>query len=81
MVLNMKKLLASIMMVSLLAACNNNGSNEGDKLDSLNERKDTLIENVDSTADAKIDSIKNQSEELKDKFDSSFEARKDSIKD
>jgi hypothetical protein len=76
----MKKVLASLLILGFLAACNNEAGNAGDKVDSLNERKDTLLQNVDSTADAKIDSIKNKSEELKNKFDSSIEAKKDSIK-
>jgi hypothetical protein len=76
----MKKVLASLFILGFLAACNNEAGNAGDKVDSLNERKDTLLQNVDSTKDAKIDSIKNKSEELKDKFDSSIEAKKDSIK-
>jgi hypothetical protein len=76
----MKKIFASLLILGSLAACNNEAGNVENKVDSLNERKDTLLENVDSTADAKIDSIKNRSEELKDKFDSSIEAKKDSIK-
>jgi hypothetical protein len=75
----MKKILASLFLFAFLAACNNAGKNEN-KVDSLNERKDTLLNKVDSTKNAKIDSIKNRSEELKDKFDSSIDAKKDSVK-
>jgi hypothetical protein len=76
----MKKFLASLLILGALAACNNEAGNAGNKVDSLNERKDSLLENVDSTKDAKIDSLNNRSEELKDKFDSSIEVKKDSIK-
>lgn len=76
----MKKILASLLILGSLAACNNEAGTTENKVDSLNERKDTLLEKVDSTADAKIDSIKNRKEELKEKFDSSIEAKKDSVK-
>jgi peptidoglycan hydrolase CwlO-like protein len=76
----MKKLLAALLVLGTLAACNNESKSVENKVDSLNERKDTLLEKVDSTADAKIDSIKDRSKELKEKFDSSIEKRKDSVK-
>lgn len=76
----MKKSLAFLLILGSLTACSNEAGNTESKVDSLEERKDTLLENVDSTANAKIDSIKNKSEELKDKFDSSIEAKKDSVK-
>lgn len=76
----MKKFIAMFLVLGALTACNNSGDNGKDAIDSLEERKDTLMENVDSTAEAKIDSIKDRTENLKDKFDSSIEAKKDSIK-
>lgn len=69
------------LAVGFMTACNNSSGNAVDnKLDSLNDRKDTLTHNVDSSFDAKIDSLKEKKEELKDKFDSSIEAKKDSLK-
>lgn len=76
----MKKLLAFLLITGVLAACNNESKGVETKVDSLNQRKDTLLDHVDSTASAKIDSIKDRSKELKEKFDSSIEAKKDSIK-
>jgi uncharacterized coiled-coil DUF342 family protein len=76
----MKKVLASLLVFGSLAACNNESKSVENKVDSLNERKDTLLENVDSTKNAKIDSINDRSKELKEKFDSSIEAKKDSVK-
>jgi hypothetical protein len=75
----MKKILSSLLLIGALAACNNNAGTAEDKVDSLNERKDTLLEKVDSTADARIDSLKDWKKEQKEKFDSSIDARKDSI--
>ena len=76
----MKKIIVSLSLIGTLAACNNNAGTAEDKVDSLNERKDTLLEKVDSTADAKIDSLKEWKKEQTEKFDSSIEARKDSVK-
>lgn len=77
----MKKILFVFVAAASLAACNN--SAEGpveNKLDSLDERKDTLIKQVDSSFEKKIDSLEQRKEELKDKFDSSIDAKKDSLK-
>ena len=84
----MKKLLI-VFTASVLAACNNSADNNtagntGDatenKADSLEERKDTLLKNVDSTTRAKVDSIKERGENLKEHFDSTYEKRIDSVK-
>lgn len=77
----MKKLISALTLVLFLAACNNDAGDTQDPIDSLEERKDTLIDNVDSTIDAQVDSLKERGEALKDKFDSTIEARKDSLKD
>jgi|GEM_PF-1841399 len=76
----MKKALALFVILGFLTACNNEAGNAGDKVDSLEQRKDTLLDRVDSTKEAKIDSIENKTEQLKDKFDSTIEAKKDSVK-
>jgi peptidoglycan hydrolase CwlO-like protein len=84
--MTMKKFLILVAIAGSLSACNNSstsgsGTDSTDKkLDSLEERKDTLVNNVDSTTDAKIDSLKDKAKNLKEKFDSSFKERKDSIK-
>ena len=75
----MKKILSILALGVALAACNNSSTTD-EKVDSLDARKDTLIENVDSTVDAKVDSLKEKGSELKEKFDSSIEAKKDSVK-
>jgi len=76
----MKKIISALALVAILAACNNEADKAADPIDSLEERKDTLLENVDSTIDAQVDSLKERGEALKDKFDSTIEARKDSLK-
>lgn len=77
----MKNALIAVLFAGVLASCNNSSNDATDqKIDSLNERKDTLIENVDSSMNQKIDSLKEKKEELKDRFDSSIDAKKDSIK-
>jgi peptidoglycan hydrolase CwlO-like protein len=77
----MKKALIAVLFTGVFASCNNTSNDTTDqKIDSLNERKDTLIENVDSSINQKIDSLKEKKEELKDRFDSSIEAKKDSVK-
>lgn len=77
----MKKTLLIVLFAGALVSCNNTSNDTTDqKIDSLNERKDTLMENVDSSINQKIDSLKEKKEELKDRFDSSIEAKKDSVK-
>lgn len=77
----MKKMIFAFLLTGLLAACNNEGGTTADPVDSLEERKDTLLENVDSTADAKIDSIQDRAEDLKQKFDSTYDQKIDSLKE
>ena len=76
----MKRYLFLVLALGFLSACNNEAATANDKADSIEERKDTLLNNVDSTKDGKIDSIENRADQLKDKIDSSADARKDSIK-
>jgi peptidoglycan hydrolase CwlO-like protein len=77
----MKKLFLICMVASVFTACNNSTENKvGDTIDSLNDRKDTLTKNVDSSFDAKIDSLEKKKDELKEKFDSTIEKKKDSVK-
>jgi peptidoglycan hydrolase CwlO-like protein len=77
----MKKLFLIFIVGSVLTACNNSTESKvGDTIDSLNDRKDTLTKNVDSSFDAKIDSLEKKKDELKEKFDSTIEKKKDSVK-
>jgi hypothetical protein len=77
----MKKLFLVILAAGSLTACNNSSETAVDqKVDSLNDRKDTLKEQTDSSFNAKIDSLKDRRDDLKQKFDSSIEAKKDSVK-
>ncbi|MGN6164716.1 MAG: hypothetical protein ACTHOF_09265 [Flavisolibacter sp.] len=75
----MKKFFSVLALGLALTACNNSSSTD-EKVDSLNARKDTLINNIDSTVDAKVDSLKENGTELKEKFDSTIDAKKDSVK-
>jgi len=76
----MKKFILLFALIGALASCNNNGETTEEKVDSIEERKDTLLDKVDSTKDAKIDSIENWSEKQEEKIDSAAKARKDSAK-
>jgi uncharacterized protein YcfL len=76
----MKKGMLMILTLALLTACNNGGEGEKNPIDSIEQRKDTLLKNIDSTTAAKTDSLEARKEALKETIDSSFEARKDSLK-
>jgi hypothetical protein len=76
----MKKYILLFALVGALVSCNNSSETAEEKADSIEERKDTLLDKVDSTADAKIDSVKQWSEKQEEKIDSAAKARKDSVK-
>jgi hypothetical protein len=76
----MRKTLLLFSLFGTLMACNNSSENTDDKVDSIENRKDTLMENVDSVEKAKVDSIKQWKENQEEKIDSATEARKDSLK-
>ncbi len=80
----MKQILAALMISGLFCiSCNNSGSDSTDTkatVDSLNNRKDTLNHNIDSSSSAKIDSIKTHASDLRKKLDSSIDVKKDSVK-
>jgi hypothetical protein len=77
----MKKIAFMLLAVAVFSSCNNSSDDTVEnKIDSLNERKDTLLNNVDSAFDKKIDSLEKRKEELKDKFDSTIDKKKDSLK-
>jgi hypothetical protein len=75
----MKQLFILIFAGALLGACNNN-SEVKPVVDSIEQRKDTLLENIDSTKKAVIDSVENWSEKQAERVDSAAKARKDSVK-
>ena len=75
----MKKIL-SLFALTILLSCNNS-SDGNDPLDSLEKRKDTLIDNIDSARKASVDSVNESFEKRKENFDSAFEARKDSLEE
>jgi hypothetical protein len=74
----MKKIFGFLLIAGLMTACNNDAEN-GDAADSIDARKDTLLENVDSAMQAKKDSIDQRAKELKESIDSTQEKRKDSV--
>ena len=77
----MKKVLLMLLVVGVFTSCNNSSDNAiENQLDSLDERKDTLLNRVDSTIDTKIDSLEERRDQLKDKFDSTIDKKKDSLK-
>jgi hypothetical protein len=77
--MEMKKILSLMAIITFLSC--NNSSDGNDALDSLEKRKDTLLENIDSASDAAVDSVKESFEKRKENFDSAFEARKDSLEE
>lgn len=74
----MKALIVLFVALLSLAACNNSNEVES-TVDSIEKRADTLMKNIDSTADATIDSVKNWGERQAEKVDSAAKARKDSV--
>ena len=76
----MKKYILLFALIGALASCNNSTETAEEKVDSIEGRKDTLLDKVDSTKDAKIDSIEQWSEKQQEKIDSAAKARKDSAK-
>ena len=76
----MKKLFAFLFISGSLVACDNNGTTTENPIDSIQERRDSLKDNVDSSLGNKIDSLEERKEELKEKFDSAAEKRIDSVK-
>jgi hypothetical protein len=75
----MKKLFILIFAGATLGACNNN-SEVKPVIDSIEQRKDTLLENIDSTKKAIIDSVEDWGKRQAEKVDSATKARKDSVK-
>lgn len=76
----MKKIIALFFIAGSLASCDNSGSGSQNPVDSIEERTDSLKQNVDSALGDKIDSLEERREELKEKFDSAKEKRIDSVK-
>lgn len=75
----MKKYIIILGLVAGLTACNNNG-------DGNENLEDSILENVDSAADARVDSIKEAADSLEgtikesfDKTDSANAANADSM--
>jgi predicted small secreted protein len=62
----MKKLLVVLFASAILTACNNDGEGSSDV-------KDSVLEKIDSSADAKIDSLRDSTERLKEKVEETFE--------
>jgi len=76
----MRKVLSFLLVAGILAACNNDGGENQNPVDSIEKRTDTLQKNVDSAIGEKIDSLEQRREELKEKFDSAAQKRIDSLK-
>jgi len=76
----MKKLIVLLFVTGVLTSCDNSGSGNQDPIDSTEQRKDTLVANIDSTAQAKKDSIERWEKEMKEKVDSVTDKRIDSLK-
>ena len=62
----MKKCLSIVVIVSVLAACNNAGT-------SSESVKDSVLETVDSVGEAKVDSIENATDSAKQRIENTFE--------
>jgi hypothetical protein len=62
----MKKLLGILSVALVMTACNNAADADG-------EVKDSVLETIDSTADARIDSVKEATDSLETKVEKTFE--------
>jgi len=76
----MKRVFSLLLVAAAFTACGNDGDGTKDPIDSTEQRKDTLIENIDSTAQAKKDSIEQWEKSMKEKVDSMTDKRIDSLK-
>lgn len=76
----MRKIATLLLAAAFFASCGNNAENTKDPVDSMEQRKDSLIDKVDSSINAKIDSLEERKDELKNKFDSTIDKRIDSAK-
>lgn len=62
----MKRIFCVLSSLVILAACNSASESETDV-------KDSVLEKIDSTADARIDSVKEASDSLEQKVENTFE--------
>jgi predicted small secreted protein len=69
----MKKFLIILVTAAAFTACNNDAGSAEDK-------KDSTVNTIDSTAGAKKDSVENRADSIKNKIDSTAGAKKDSVK-
>ena len=69
----MKKIFLALLIAGSFVACNDNASTTEDK-------KDSVVNKIDSAADAKKDVIDSSAEAKKDKVDSTAKMAKDSVK-
>lgn len=76
----MKKTVALILITLMVTACNNANEAESEEVDSLQERKNELLETIDSSYSEKIDSLKEKRADLKKTFDSAYSKAIDSVK-
>lgn len=63
---NMKKIVSVLALAVVFAACGNNG-------DSTESVQDSVIETIDSAADARVDSIQETTDSVKDRLEDTFE--------
>lgn len=62
----MKKILSILALAVVFTACGNSGT-------STEEVKDSVMETIDSTADARVDSIQETTDSVKQRLDNTFE--------
>jgi PBP1b-binding outer membrane lipoprotein LpoB len=75
----MKKIVSTLCISALLAACNNSADSVSEQKDSLDSVAKAHKENIDSTNEASKDMIDSASKELKQNVDSNIDAKKQAL--
>ena len=70
----MKKLISAIFLVGVLTACNENGVSVEGKIDSLDNKLDTLGQKIEQKAEQVWDSTKEKAGDLKDKAEQKWDS-------
>jgi hypothetical protein len=81
----MKKIISALFLVAVFTACNESGVSVEGKIDSLDEKLDTLGQKIERKAEQVWDTTKERAGDLKDKVEQKWDSsrlnnnRKDSV--
>ncbi len=62
----MKKIFGAFVLAAVMTACGNSGA-------STEQLKDSVMDNIDSAADARVDSIQETTDSVKQRLENTFE--------